>query len=301
MTTSTTVSNFEKRIKNIQKKKKRNLIFKVVTCVLTFSLIAVYFCLPISKVENCKIEGNIHYSHDEILSIAGIEKKQSLYLISKDKIVQNLESSPLIGDKSVDVELSPAGLKINIEELVPVLQFEKDQFFSDGTLLDQDLLKSKDPLIGDYLYLHTQNLIPVYSKPYENKFVESRVRHLSKLILNLDETSKSKIKGVSYDSNSYYYCFYYDTGLEDETLLKVVFDSAKKIEDLKIIIESSNVDRYISYLNDEKTKDNFISFQEIINGEEKSVKSVKIIMQSTNDGIHYHVKYNNPVNSGIIE
>lgn len=300
MTETNQTSNFEKRIKSIQSRKKRNFIIKVVSFFLTFVLIFIYFLLPISKVSNSTIEGNIFYTKDDVLTIAGLSEKQSLYLISKDKIKKNLINSPLIEDQSVKVNITPGGLKIEYEELVPVLEYDNLKYLSNGTLLDEDLIKSKDPLVGDYLYLHTQNLIPVYSKPFENKFVKTRVEHLSKLILSLDENSKSKIIGVDYNSENYYYSFYYQTGLKDDTILKVVFDSAKKIDDLKLILDSSKVERYISYLEEEKTKDNFVSFKEIIKGEEKDVKSIKVIMQTIDDEVYYHVKYNNPDDAGSI-
>lgn len=288
-------SDFELKIRQIQKKKKRNLIIKIVSACLVFGLIITYFFLPVSKVSNSSISGNIYYTNEEVLKIAGLNEKDSLYLISKDKITKSLKDSPLIDDESVKVNIYPSGLKIEYEEVVPVLQYQDQRYLSDGTLLDENLLKSKDPLIGDYLYLHTQDLVTLYSKPFEEKFVASRVEHLSKLILSLEEGVKEKIVGVSYDSSSYYYNFYFDSGLEDGTILKVVFDSAKKIEDLNVIIENEKIERYISYLTDDLTKDNFVSFQENIEGEVKNVKSIKIVMQTIEGEIYYHVKYNNPL------
>ena len=288
-------SDFELKIRQIQKKKKRNLIIKIVSACLVFGLIITYFFLPVSKVSNSSISGNIYYTNEEVLKIAGLNEKDSLYLISKDKIIKSLKDSPLIDDESVKVNIYPSGLKIEYEEVVPVLQYQDQRYLSDGTLLDENLLKSKDPLIGDYLYLHTQDLVTLYSKPFEEKFVASRVEHLSKLILSLEEGVKEKIVGVSYDSSSYYYNFYFDSGLEDGTILKVVFDSAKKIEDLNVIIENEKIERYISYLTDDLTKDNFVSFQENIEGEVKNVKSIKIVMQTIEGEIYYHVKYNNPL------
>ena len=288
-------SDFELKIRQIQKKKKRNLIIKIVSACLVFGLIITYFFLPVSKVSNSSISGNIYYTNEEVLKIAGLNEKDSLYLISKDKIIKSLKDSPLIDDESVKVNIYPSGLKIEYEEVVPVLQYLDQRYLSDGTLLDENLLKSKDPLIGDYLYLHTQDLVTLYSKPFEEKFVASRVEHLSKLILSLEEGVKEKIVGVSYDSSSYYYNFYFDAGLEDGTILKVVFDSAKKIEDLNVIIENEKIERYISYLTDDLTKDNFVSFQENIEGEVKNVKSIKIVMQTIEGEIYYHVKYNNPL------
>lgn len=287
-------SDFELKIRQIQKKKKRNLIIKIVSACLVFGLIITYFFLPVSKVSNSSISGNIYYTNEEVLKIAGLNEKDSLYLISKDKIIKSLKDSPLIDDESVKVNIYPSGLKIEYEEVVPVLQYQDQRYLSDGTLLDENLLKSKDPLIGDYLYLHTQDLVTLYSKPFEEKFAASRVEHLSKLILSLEEGVKEKIVGVSYDSSSYYYNFYFDSGLEDGTILKVVFDSAKKIEDLNVIIENEKIKRYISYLTDDLTKDNFVSFQENIEGEVKNVKSIKIVMQTIEGEIYYHVKYNNP-------
>ena len=301
MTNINSMSDFEKKIRGIQRKKRRNLIIKIVSACLTFSLIIAYFLLPFSQVSNSKISGNIHYSNDEILSIAGISKKESLYLISKDKIVDNLKKSPLIEDDSVNVKITPLGLSINIEEVVPVLQYQDSRYLSNGKLLDEDLLKSKDPLVGDYLYLHTQNLITTFTKPYEQKFLESRVEHLSKLVLSLEDEDKENLIGVSYDSDSYYFNFYYNAGLDDNTILKVVFDSAKKVDDLKVIITKEKIDNYISLLSEEKTKDNFVSFSETLNGNEVNVKSIKVVMQKINDKIYYHVKYNNPSLEGSVD
>ena len=295
------MSDFEKKIRSLQRKKKRNLIIKIVSACLTLVLIVVYFLLPVSQVYNSRVSGNIHYTQEEILSIAGIKNKDSLYLISKDKIINNLKASPLIEDNSVKVSITPLGLNIELEEVVPVIYYNENKYLSNGKILDEDLLKSKDPLIGDYLYLHTQNLIPTFSKPYDDKFIESRLSHLSKLILSLSQESKDLIYGVSYDSNNYYYNFYYQTGLEDGTILKIVFDSAKKIEDLNVIVEKEKVERYISYLSNSKTKDNFVSFEETLNGEIKNVKSIKIVMQTIQDEVYYHVKYNNPTGSGVVD
>lgn len=288
------VSNFEAKIRSIQKKKKRNLVVKIISCCLVFLMLVVYFILPVSRVSNSKVNGNIHYTSEQILEIAGLNKKDSLYLISKDKIKENLKKAPLIDENEIDISITPLGLTIDVEEIVPILQYEEDIYMSDGKLLDEELLKSKDPLVGDYLFLHTKDLIPVYSKPFEEKFTSSRVEHLSKLILSLDEESRNRIKGVSYDSSTYYFSFYYETGIEDDTILKIVFDSAKKVEDLNVIIESEKIDQYISILNDPKTKDNFVSFTETIEGQDTQIKSIKIVTQTLGDEIYYHVKYNNP-------
>ena len=86
MTELTSSSEFENKIRLLQKKKKRNLIVKIISASLTFILILAYFILPISRVSNSVFNGNVNYTHDQILSIAGIDKKDSLYFISKDDI-----------------------------------------------------------------------------------------------------------------------------------------------------------------------------------------------------------------------
>lgn len=297
MTELTSSSEFENKIRLLQKKKKRNLIVKIISASLTFILILAYFILPISRVSNSVINGNVNYTHDQILSIAGIDKKDSLYLISKDDIEKKLIDSPLIKDDSVKVRLSPGGLKIELEEIVPILKYENGIYMSDGNVLDDSIRQSKDPLVSDYLFTHTQNLVQLYSKPFEEKFTSSRVSHLSKLVLKLSEDELSKIAGISYDSTNYYYNFYFNTGLEDGTLLKIVFDSAKSVDTLIEIIRQEKVDQYIGLLSDKKTKENFVLFTERLNGEEKNIKSIKIIMQTIEEKVYYHVKYNNPVSS----
>ena len=136
------MSDFEKKIRSLQRKKKRNLIIKIVSACLTLVLIVVYFLLPVSQVYNSRVSGNIHYTHEEILSIAGIKNKDSLYLISKDKIINNLKASPLIEDNSVKVSITPLGLNIELEEVVPVIYYNENKYLSNGKILDEDLLKS---------------------------------------------------------------------------------------------------------------------------------------------------------------
>lgn len=293
MTELTSSNEFESKIRLMQKKKKRNLIVKIVSACIAFSLIFVYFITPISRVSNTTINGNVKYTTDQILEIAGLNKKDSLYLISKDEIAENLKNSPLIVNDSVEVKLSPLGLDIQLEEIVPVLKYENDVYMSNGTTLDKSLLQSKDPLVIDYLFVNTQNLITLYSKPYEDKFVSSRVSHLSKLILNLGEEERNKIVGVSYDSKNYYYCFYFQVDGE-ETLLKIVFDSAKRIDTLVEILSKDRLDRFLECLVEENVNDKFVAFEETLNGETKTVKSIKVVMHTIEEKIYYYVKYNNP-------
>lgn len=301
MTDLNSSNEFEMKIRRLQKSKKRNLIIKIVLCCIVFATILGYFILPVSRVSNTTVNGNINFTKEQIIQIAGLSSNDSLYLVSKDEIETNLKASPLIDDDSVEVKLSPLGLKINYEEIVPIFSYNDQIYMSNGKQIESDLLQSKDPLVSDYLFVHTQKLMPLFSTPYEEKFTESRLKHLSKLVLSLDEEDKSKIIGVSYDSKNYYFNFYYQSGLEDGTILKVVFDSAKKVEDLLEIIRNDKIDLYISYLSDEKTKDNFVSFEEEILSEKKQIKSIKIVMQTIDDKIYYHVKYNNPTDNGLIE
>ena len=300
MTKNTFLSEFEQRIKTYQLVKKNKLIAKIISFCLVLGLIVVYFLTPISKVNTSKISGNINYTPEQILQIANLSNKDSLYLISTKNIENKLKECPLIKNESVDVKLSPLGLSISLEEIVPVLEYGNEIYMSDGNTLDLELLKSKNPLIGDHLFVEKNNLVQLYSKPYEDKFVKTRVEHLSKLILSLSEEERALIDGVNYDSSTYYYSFYYSRN--ENEMLKVVFDSAKKVDDLNIIISKEKIDKYLSYLDDDKTKDKFVEFEEEINGKKMKIKSVKIVMQTIEGELYYHVKYNNPLtNNDYIE
>ena len=113
MTDLNSSNEFEMKIRRLQKSKKRNLIIKIVLCCIVFATILGYFILPVSRVSNTTVNGNINFTNEQIIQIAGLSSNDSLYLVSKDEIETNLKASPLIDDDSVEVKLSPLGLKIN--------------------------------------------------------------------------------------------------------------------------------------------------------------------------------------------
>ena len=188
------------------------------------------------------------------------------------------------------------GLNISFEEIVPLFRFDEDIYMSDGKIISEEIKTSKDPLISNYLYkfANHKDMICLYSKPFEEKFTNTRLIHLSDLILSLELEDKELIEGISYDSENYYFEIYYQVNNSD-TLLKVVTDSVKSVDILNTIFKKKMIEFYKEYLDTKS--DEFIEFDEEINGETKKVKSIKIIPYfDVDENIwKYVAKSNNPV------
>lgn len=66
-------TEFEQKIKLIQKKKKRNFIIKLGTIIGIFVLLIVYLLTPLSQVGNYRLSGNLNLSKKDVLKIAHLK------------------------------------------------------------------------------------------------------------------------------------------------------------------------------------------------------------------------------------
>lgn len=141
-------TEFEQKIKLIQKKKKRNFIIKLGTIIGIFVLLIVYLLTPLSQVGNYRLSGNLNLSKKDVLKIAHLKSNTSLYSIDEKKCEELLLSHPLIDSCKVKTSVF-GGLEIKIEEKTPVLSNDQVYYLNNGELLDNSLLSS--PYLGEYL------------------------------------------------------------------------------------------------------------------------------------------------------
>ena len=108
--------SFQERMKNQRIKHKKVFIIKLVCIMSTFLLLCVYFLIPFSHVSNTTVSGTKYYTTDQIIELAGLNKKDSLYNISSKEIEEKLNLNPLLGGK-VKATITPFGMWIDVNEL----------------------------------------------------------------------------------------------------------------------------------------------------------------------------------------
>lgn len=287
------MSDFENELQNRSKKRKKVFITKLSLIGIIALLIVVYFVTPISKVYNSTIDGMIYLTSENYLSIAGISKSNSLYLISPDAIASSLKQYPLIDESSVKVSVTPMGLNIFAQEISPMFKYNDEYYLTNGNKVDDSLLNNQDEFIKNYMSSYLPLSLDLVSKPLNDKFNLTRYVHLCNIILNIRKSTNTyKTMYVGYDADNYYYDFYYS--IDDNTLLKVSFDALNSIsiaskiineDSLKIYLEKDLNGKYL--YNDEK----IISYTDTFNNKEYNVKGIKVIYDATS--LRYQVLPNN--------
>lgn len=141
-------AEFERKIKLVQKRQKRNFFIKLGTVIGIFVLLVVYLVTPLSQVGNYHLSGNLNLSKSDVLKIAHLRSNTSLYSINEKKCEDLLSNHPLIDSCRVKTSVF-GGLEIEIEEKTPVLSNNQVYYLNNGELLDNSLLSS--PSLGEYL------------------------------------------------------------------------------------------------------------------------------------------------------
>jgi hypothetical protein len=234
-------------------------------------------------VGNSTIVGNYYYTKEDILSLAGIKDNQSLYTLSKKKIKNNLSNSIFIQD--VQVELSPFGLVISYQEDAPCFAYNQEIYLSSGKKLTSEEINDENN--QKYLSSHLNDQIILLNEPLNSSFPLQQYCHLGNLILSLNKEDSSLIKYASYDEETYYYSLYYFA--DENTLLKLSFDSTLQISEIKPMLTSHQIAYYLSSLDDEL----FIPQEITLSNHTYQVYGIKVILRYTNNEPYYYVKIDN--------
>lgn len=111
--------------------KRRNFIFRLLTIIILWVLLIVYLVLPVSKIGNVKIDGNVFLSKKEIFDIASLDDKQYRIDINDKQLTKKLNSHPYIKEVYVNINLFSS--MIEIKEIHPLGKYQNRTLWSDGT------------------------------------------------------------------------------------------------------------------------------------------------------------------------
>lgn len=112
------------------RKRKRNtlsrFILKIILCAMT-CLALVLGATIFFKVETIQVEGNSHYSPEEIISATNIQLGANLFSINQSDISKNITYVlPYI--QSVDIKLHlPTGIKLVVQEQIGMVQLVTEE------------------------------------------------------------------------------------------------------------------------------------------------------------------------------
>lgn len=280
---------FQNQIILLNRKQKKKMIVKIIIVLLLFTIFGVYMLCPLSQVRNSKVKGNLNISKKQILEIAHLDYKDSLYFVDEKKCESLLNNHPLID--SSKVKTSILGLSIEVDELTPLLNHKGDYYLNNGAVLDENLLSS--PLVGDFL----NEIITSIPKDLTSDLSllnKDNLSSLTSVYFLLDDLEKESIEYFRFlgkNEFSFFYSFNHNYKFE----VDLIFPENKIIpEDIAFGIDSSFLNEYIQVINAYKDSFTLLKFMENdeLLFEYYSIK-VKMKYEFGTDQVKYDVYRNN--------
>ena len=180
----------------IRKNKAKTVFIAKLSCIaLVFCMVALYFFAPVSQVSNFKLEGNIYFTPSDILEIAHLNKKTSLYSINTKEVEELLTSHPLIEKSKVKCDFF--GLKIKIEEIAPLCNYDGKIYLSNGEVVTEEMKNNE--LYGSFL---VSNLDKTYRADFNPTEIRNKqLEHFNAIWIHASENAKQKTFHISYNQN----------------------------------------------------------------------------------------------------
>lgn len=220
----------KKRKEREQKKKKvrkqqylKIFIILAIIVVIAFTLKRLTV-LDIFTVKNISIAGISRLTEEEILELAKISPKASIFNVNPKEIEDRVASSPWIKEAKL-VKSFPNSVKVQIEEEQPVLAVKnKDGYWlvsDDAIALEQpEKLPNKFPLIA----FKKSDFIVELGYKIENKKVLSLVR----IYTSMEPDVKKRIKTGSVSGDDLYFI--------DEKDIQIVYGDTTDLEEKNLLI-----------------------------------------------------------------
>lgn len=233
--------NFEEQLIKLNNQKKRKFITKIIVIVFMFLTFGIYLFSPLSKISDFTLTGNYFINKIDILKILNVSSNTSLYSVNEDEYEKGLNNHPLI--KSSNVSVSVFGLKVEIEEIAPVLKTGSNDFYcNDGEIRNYD--NAFTTCLMPSHYLEEIDKLPVYLNSNNHQLTKSEVCFIQDVYYTLSEEYRNKITYFDY-SDEYKYSYFFN--LTNDTLYEVVVEfnsSLKESENIAFALDSTAQQNY---------------------------------------------------------
>lgn len=241
-------TSFEVQIQNKRKLRRKRFIVRLSLVGTIFFLVLVYLFSPLSQVRKIKLSGNLNLNEEQIMEICNLSSSTNLYLIDKSKCEELLNSHPLILSSNVDV--SPLGLSIVIDEITPVFRYHNLHYLNNGDILDQDLLNSN--YLSDYL----NNIIeenPILLSESE-KLEKDDIVTYSKIFFNISKEARNKFEFIRFSENHQEFSFFYPYRDYYIEIVLSLPGQIRNYQDISYAIDEESLIRYRNNIFDDPTK-----------------------------------------------
>ena len=233
--------NFEEQLIKLNNQKKRKFITKIIVIVFMFLTFGIYLFSPLSKFSDFTLTGNYFINKIDVLKILNVSSSTSLYSVNEDEYEKRLNNHPLI--KSSNVSVSVFGLKVEIEEIAPVLKTGSNDFYcNDGEIRNYD--NAFTTCLMPSHYLEEIDKLPVYLNSNNHQLTKSEVCFIQDVYYTLSEEYRNKITYFDY-SDEYKYSYFFN--LTNDTLYEVVVEfnsSLKESENIAFALDSTAQQNY---------------------------------------------------------
>ncbi len=249
-----------KKVKRSAKERILNFVMDHrILCALLFLLIilsAVFvIVVNIYTVDTVLIEGNVHYSNEEIYNFVLNDRfsKSSLYLSMKYKN-KDIEDIPFIQTMSVKI-VNPSTIKISVYEKA-MAGFVENMgryfyFDKDGTVVESSESKTKGiPQIMGLSYDH----IVLYERlPVENEDIFKQILEVTQLL----KKHELEVDKIYFDSNLNITLYFDDARIQLGDFTNI----DEKIIRLKAILPSLDGEKGVLRLENYTSEDSIVTFE----------------------------------------
>lgn len=260
------IASFEEMVKNKSKKDKHVFLFKVLIVFFVYSLIAVYFFTPISKVsihhpENLSLKGTIYYQKEDILKIANLLEDKSFYDLELNEIKSSLESHPLFEKESIKIKVNPFKLKIEVKELALIGVYNNDYYFNNNSKVDNSLFSESNHEIGAFLSSQKENIPTLLTNPEEKDYSSKYYNLFFSSIFSLNEEIKSSLTYLAAVSKSVFNYYFKLNDSNDLLRIKIPITTSKDIL-LNNYLSKNCFDELVTFAKKAETNKYFIQGEE---------------------------------------
>ena len=169
----TDISKISEEIKLQSKKNHSKIILRSFFSIAIVSLIATYLFSPIGKVKINNLSGNYYLNKDDVISLCGLSKNDSILKVSVKKTMSKLNESPYVNRSSIDWHLTY--LNVYVDEVAPIAKLE-----------DGEILLTNGEIYSTYQKKYSSYTIDNYNVDINSLpvFIDYKSDTQSKTLLN---------------------------------------------------------------------------------------------------------------------